>query len=955
MHFLRNLLLTLFLTLPVGAQASVIAVPHSLTVGEGFVNPLGFHDPAPLFSWKLPEGVKRQTAYQVIAKSGKGDWDSGWIESDRSTFIPYCGPALGSRDRVEWRVRFRDESGQESEWSQPALLEIGLLSAEEWKAQWIRPQVHAPETVTGFKVVKAIYRSKEHPELSRDVTSLLSGKIRNESLTVQVDNEELGGDPAPNEAKQLVVTYQAAGKEYAVTLKEKVREILPHAAMPERVASLRRVFAVEKNIRQARLYVTARGLFKLFLNGRRVGNDHFANGWTSYRKRLDTLTYDVTDLLHPGENFLQALLGTGWYAGRLTWEKGLKGLYGEKPQLLLQLEITRENGTRELIVSDGKWEGTFEGPLLDASLYDGENVDARRTESGWRPVVSDPDLGMALLVPKPFPPVRAIERLATREITEPEPGRFVFDLGQNMVGWAKLRIPVKRGRKVLVRFAEMLKQDGTLYTENYRSARSADSYTPAVSGVAKWEPHFTVHGFRYVELSGLPDGIRPSPDWVTGVVLRSDLGQAGTFSSSHEKLNRLQSNIAWGWRGNSVDIPTDCPQRDERLGWTGDAQVFCSTSMFNSDAHAFWKSWLGSMRDDHMPDGSIPHVIPDVLAKTKGDSPGWMDAATIIPWEVYVRTGDEGMLSRNYAMMENLVGWYRSQSTNGLTPDIKGFGDWLQPYAKGQKGETPLPLIGAAYYARSTRILSDSARVLHRDADAARYSAEADFVKRAFAARYLDAGGKLQNAPETQTAYVLALAFDLVPKDLKQKAAANLACLVREAGGHLRTGFLGTPHIARVLDEGGYPDLAGELLFQETYPSWFYPINQGATTIWERWNSYSRDKGFGNAEMNSFNHYAYGAIGQWMYERVAGLAPDPVHPGYKHFLIRPLILNQLDWANAELRTPYGTASSAWKRLDGKVVMDVVVPPNTTATIEFPDGRKPVNVEAGRHHFESGLK
>jgi alpha-L-rhamnosidase len=398
-----------------------------------------------------------------------------------------------------------------------------------------------------------------------------------------------------------------------------------------------------------------------------------------------------------------------------------------------------------------------------------------------------------------------------------------------------------------------------------------------------------------------------------------------------------------------VDIPTDCPQRDERLGWTGDAEVFSPTAMFNYDCLAFWKSWLASMRDDQMPDGRIPHVIPDILHA--GDSPGWMDAATIIPWEVYVRTNDTQVLSENFEMMKKLVGWYRAQSADGLTPTIKGFGDWLQPYSEDRKGETPTALLGLAYYAYSAQIVADSARVLKREDDAKRFAEEAATIKRAFTNHYLDTNGKLQNAPETQTAYVLAIAFDLIPKELKDKVGANLVRLVGQAEGHLRTGFLGTPYIARVLDEVGRPDLAYDLLFQETYPSWFYPINQGATTMWERWNSYTRDKGFGPVSMNSFNHYAYGAIGQWMYERIAGLAPDPAVPGYKHFFVRPLIGRQLDSARAELETPYGQAKSGWTRKNGKITLEVTVPPNTTATVEFPNGRQPEMISVGTHQFQ----
>jgi alpha-L-rhamnosidase len=551
-------------------------------------------------------------------------------------------------------------------------------------------------------------------------------------------------------------------------------------------------------------------------------------------------------------------------------------------------------------------------------------------------------------MPKPFAAVRATQELEVQKITEPEPGRFVFDLGQNMVGWARLRIPVRKDETITIRFAEMLKQDGTLYTENYRSAKSTDSYTAAESGTVEWEPTFTFHGFRYVELSGLPEGAQPLKDWVTGVVLHSDLPAIGNFESSHAKLNRLQSNIVWGQRGNFLDIPTDCPQRDERLGWTGDAQVFCPASMFNYDCHAFWKSWLGSMRDDQLDDGRIPHVIPSVIG---AGGPGWQDAATIIPWEAYVRTGAMELLADNFEMMENLVGWYRGQAKDNRILKIVAFGDWLQPHAGTQKGDTPAALIGTAFYANSAQILADSARVLGRKAEAARYGAEAAAVKQAFSAHYFDADGKLKNAPETQTAYLLAIAFELIPENLVDKATLHLVRLVDEAGGHLRTGFLGTPLILSVLDAQGYSDLACSILFKETYPSWFFSINQGATTMWERWNSYSHKDGFGNVAMNSFNHYAYGAVGQWMAERLAGLAPDPAKPGYKHFFVRPVFAPQLDWARAELETPYGIASNGWKRENDNVMVTTVVPPNTIATVELPGWTSPKTVGPGTHHFE----
>jgi alpha-L-rhamnosidase len=843
------------------------SAPSTLTVDEGFINPVGFHDPLPNFSWKLPAGTKAQKSYQIeLTAGGATLWDSGWTVSDQSSHVPYKGPALNSRQQAQWRVRFRDDQGIESPWSEPARLEMGLLTPADWKARWISPS---------------------------------------------------GNFPADREA---------------VTL-------------------LRRSFPVSKPIAEARLYVTARGLFEASLNGKKVGQDKLTPGWTPYQKRLDTLTYDVTDRIVQGNNDLGVLLGTGWYVGRLGYERK-RAFYGKTPELLLQLEIRYKDGTTETIASDSQWEGTIDGPILLSSLYDGEDYDARKQPAGWAPVAVNADLGPQRLLPKPALPVRQIKTLTTQAITQPSPGTYVFDLGQNMVGVARIRIPVKKDQTVKLRFAEMLQTNGTLYTENYRSARSTDSYTPDRDGTIEWEPHFTFHGFRYVELSGLPAGVTPQKDWVTGIVLSADMKKTGLFESSHPKLNQLQSNITWGQISNFIDIPTDCPQRDERLGWTGDAHVFCETSMFNYDSHAFWKSWLESIRDEQRPDGSIPDVVPTVVSYKQ--SPGWMDVGPVIAWESYVRSGDRKVLEENFSMMEKQLGWYRAHSKEGLTPDVKGWGDWLQPYPtnpKNQNGDTPHDLLGAAFYARDARILASAAKALGKENEAKSYTAEADTVRDAFAKHFFDAEGKLQNAPETQTGYVLAIAFNLLPPDLKKKAGDRLAKLVADADNHLRTGFLGTPFIAVALDDSGHSDLATKLLFQETYPSWFYPINQGATTMWERWNSYTKESGFGSAGMNSFNHYAYGAIGQWLYERIAGLTPDPEQPGYKHFFVRPLVIPELTSARAELETSYGKAGVAWASKAGRVSLDVIVPPNTTATLLYPQGSEPRILSAGTHHFD----
>lgn len=846
-----------------------MTIATELTVNEGFLDPLGFHSPKPVFSWKLPQGVIKQTAYYIEVSnsstvSPQVDWSSGWVESDQSVRVPYCGEPFASREQVKWRVRFRDQNGTESGWSDFATVEMGLLEASDWHAQWIRPSANAPES--------------------------------------------------------------------------------------EPVSWLRRSFPLVEDVQQARLYVTARGLFEVNLNGRRVGDDSFANGWTSYTKRIDTLTYDVTNQLQTGDNELLVLLGCGWYSGHLVFEDR-KHFYGTQPELLLQLEVTRSDGTVETIRSDEHWQGTIDGPIRSSSIYDGEIFDARVSVGNWGGVVANPDLGAARLIPKPFAPVRVMDELTVQKISEPGPGRFVFDLGQNMVGWARLRIPVEKGQTVTIRFAEMLNPEGSLYTENYRSAKSTDFYTAAQTGTIEWQPTFTFHGFRYVELSGLPEGAVPTSDWVTGVVLHSRFPTVGSFECSHGKLNQLQSNLVWGQRGNFLDIPTDCPQRDERLGWTGDAQVICPVSLFNFDCHAFWKSWLGSMRDDQFENGWIPHIIPDVIGDLFPGSPGWVDAAAFIPWELYLRTGDADVLAENYTMMVGMVGWYRDQTVDGLLPNIEGFGDWLQPYAKDKTGDTPHHLLGMAYYARCVQILADSARVLKRTADIDKYAAEAVAVADKFAEHYFDTDGRLKNTAETQTAYLLAIAYNLISEDIQITAAKHLVRLVDEADGHLRTGFLGTPYIVAVLDQVGRSDLAYRVLFQESYPSWFFTINQGATTMWERWNSYTHEDGFGDVSMNSFNHYAYGAIGQWMVERIAGLTPDPAYPGYKQFRIRPMPGGPLQWACAEFESPYGKASSGWQIEGTKLIIKVTIPPNTTASVELPDGSATRVVQPGAHFFE----
>jgi len=952
---------------------SATSAPTDLRVGEGFIAPIGFHNASPTLSWKLPPTTKSQSAYRIIAASKAGLlpdqpdlWDSGKITSNESAWIRYAGKKLTSRQTIHWQVMLWNEDGHPEVWSKPAHFELGLLENSDWQGQWIRldPAAAQPNPTSPSEIVieKALYGEQGNPAHLADVTATLKQLLADGKPEFAANNDLAGRDPIFGIPKALSLVIIRNGKRETTVIPEDQKYNLITGTVSSDSPNftpqhLRREFQLTKPPRSARLHVTARGVFEIRLNGNRVGNDFMAPGWTPYTRKIETLTYDVTKHLHKGTNAIGAILGEGWYAGRLGWEKWTPT--GRKPHLLAQLEVTHEDGTTT-IATDSNWKATDKGPIRFSGIYDGEIYDARMhlgqwdtagfDDSSWRPVTTEKLAADIILAPKRHHPVRITQKIPAIAVTEPEPGRFVFDLGQNIVGWPILTIPVIQDQVINVRYAELLEKNGTLYTANYRSAKSANTYTAATNGTATWHPTFTFHGFRYVELSGFPAGTRPNKEWITGAVLHSDFPNSGSFTSSHPLLNQLQTNITWGLRGNFLDIPTDCPQRDERLGWTGDAQVFTPTALLNSDVHSFFASWLESMRLDQQTDGAIPSIVPDVkgILGNRCGGPGWSDAATVMPWEIFVRTGDLTILEENFDMMRRWVGWYEGKAQNHII-DVDAWGDWLQPNpANGTpQGDTPRTLIGTAYFARSTDLTAQAARRLGKTEEAARLEALLAKIQSAFTAKFFDANGKLTTANESQTGYILALGFDLLPEPTRPAAVANLVRLVHAADNHLRTGFLGTPLLAPVLDRFGHTDLAYQVLFKESYPSWFYSIHQGATTMWERWNSYSHADGFGDAGMNSFNHYAYGAIGQWMHERIAGLAPDPAQPGYKHFFIQPAPSGPLTSARAELATPYGKASSAWILKNGTLSLEAIVPPNTTATLKLP-GKPNTNLTPGRH-------
>ena len=721
---------------------------------------------------------------------------------------------------------------------------------------------------------------------------------------------------------------------------------------------LRKEVTLPKPVLQARLYASALGVYEFHINGRRVGADLFNPGWTDYRKRVQYHTYDITRLLRRGDNALGIILGDGWYSGFL----GLNGRcrYGTLPLALAQVEIEFTDGSKQTIVTDGSWQAST-GPLLQSDMLMGETYDARKEKRGWdepgfglRPMDS-PHTGesrvwnavsvrqiSAPLVAACDAPVRKTQELRPRRVTQPKPGVFIFDLGQNMVGGVRLKARGPTGDRVTLRFAEMLNPDGTLYVDNLREARCTDHYILAGRGTEIYESHFTFHGFRYVEVTGLPG--RPDRNAITGLVFHSDTPRVGSFECSNPLINQLQSNIEWGQRGNFLSIPTDCPQRDERLGWTGDAQVFVRTATGNRDVAAFFTKWCQDVEDAQQPNGAFTDVVPYVAA-TNGTA-AWGDAGVICPWTIYQVYGDTRLLAKHYAAGGRWIDYCLSTCTNYLRPATK-YGDWLSINA-----DTPLDLLATACFAQSTRLMAQMATALGKTHDAARYENLFQHIKTAFNRAYVTEDGRIQG--DTQTGYLMALEFDLLPPEKRPVAVRRLVEDIRAKGDHLSTGFVGVGLLMPALTRASQVDVAYRLLNQDTFPSWLYSVKNGATTIWERWDGWTKEKGFQTPWMNSFNHYSLGSVGAWLYETVAGIGLDPEHPGFKHLVIRPRPGGGLTWAKAEYDSIHGPIVSDWQLVKGEFRLDLTLPVNTTATVHLPiatpsdirEGRQPVEKAEG---------
>jgi alpha-L-rhamnosidase len=703
---------------------------------------------------------------------------------------------------------------------------------------------------------------------------------------------------------------------------------------------LRATFRVDGRVATARLYVTSLGLHQVTLNGAQVSDRLFTPGWTSYETRLQYETHDVGGQLRAGENVLGVILGDGWYRGRLGWSDQ-RNTYGAHLGLLAQLVIRYTDGRTQVVGSDSAWRAAT-GPILGSDIYDGEVYDARLQRTGWdRPGYDDAGWAgvrvfehpKSILIAPVGPPVRRVQEVKPVSIFRTPAGETVADMGQNMVGWIRLRVRGPPGATVTLRHAEVLDSAGNVYTANLRTAKAAVRYTLAGTGDELYEPHFTFMGFRYVAVEGYPGEL--TTDALTGIVVHSDMPRTGTFETSDPMLNRLQSNILWGQKGNFVDVPTDTPARDERMGWTGDAQAFVGTAAFNFEVAPFFTKWLVDLAADQRSSGSVPFVVPDVIGGA--GSAGWGDAATIVPWALYLAYGDTLVLERQYESMRSWVDFIRGRAGEDLiwSEDFT-FGDWLAFNTTSSDypgATTDKDLIATAFFAHSTDLVARTADVLGRTADARTYRSLFQRIGEAFDREYVTETGRI--ASNTQTAYALALAFELLPESMRDEAGRRLAEDVQRFG-HLTTGFLGTPHLLHALHRTGHTAVAYELLLREEYPSWLYPITKGATTMWERWDGIRPDGTFQDVGMNSFNHYAYGAVGDWMYRVVAGIDVDPEEPGYRHVRIRPRPGGGLTFARASLNTVYGDASSAWQLDSGTFRLTVHVPPNTHATVRLPD-------------------
>ena len=883
------------------------------------------HDPVidtrqPRLSWELLSGVRgqAQTAWQVLVASSpallseeKADmWNSGKVYGNETNQILYTGAPLSSRDICYWKIRGWDKDGEAGPWSKAATWEMGLLETSDWQARWI----------------------------GNDLTAYGKGDIYH----------------------------------------------LPPAPFFRKEAEIR------PGVKKARLYVTALGIYEFEINGKRVGNDYFAPGWTDYDKRVYYQAYDVTSLVRRGTNAFGAILADGWYAGYLGYallvrNPVVRGFYGDFPKLKAQIEIEYKNGEKEVIFTGQGWK-TNHGPIIEADFLNGETYDASLEFDNWSRAGFDDALwDHATVYPAgadrliecyPGDPVQAHSEISPVTVKPTEDGKYIFNMGQNFAGVVRLNnVKGSRGDTIIMRFGEMLHPDGSLMTENLRMARATNTYIIKGDPSGEtWTPRFTFQGFQYVEVSGFRSP--PDLDAITGIVLTTMTPEAGFLETDNELVNQLYSNIVWTQRSNFLEVPTDCPQRDERLGWTGDAQVFVQSATYNTDIAAFFSKWVVDLNDAQRPDNTYPIYAPaPPVRATDTYSPGWSEAGIIVPYTLFMTYGDTRIIERFWPNMLAYLRFMEDKSGGNLIykegsfEDISprgGFGDWL---SVGKK--TPPDLLASIYFAYCASLMHEMAQAIGEERDAARFEKLAAGIRQAFQLHYTDGEGRLiTNAAaygdgagyvdghmgfdgHTQTAYANAIFKNMLDEYKKEIAGRHLADLIRANDNKLSTGFLGVRPLLPALSETGRSDLAYMLLLNEEYPSWLFEVVNGATTIWERWDSYIKETGFKNAGMNSFNHYAFGSVNEWMFGNMAGIKTDL--PGYRRFTINPEIAEEgINFVKANYRSINGEIVSSWDKRSGQDIrFQIVVPVNTTARVAIPARNRDAVTEAGNPLSESG--
>lgn len=863
-----------------------------------------------MLSWELVSDQYNQvqTAYQVMVASSpalleKGIpdlWNSGKIEGAQTNQIAYKGKPLVSAAIYYWTVRSWDKDQNPGVWSAVTSWETGLLNSSEWRAQWI-----------GFEL---------------------------DSSNV---NKDYHLPPAPY---------------------------------------LRKEVRLKGGIKKARLYITSLGLYEFYINGRRIGNDYFLPGWTDYNKRLYYQVYDVSKDVTAGDNVLGAILSPGWYAGYLGYallvgSPQVRGFYGNTPLLKASVWIEYKNGEKEIIATDPSWKAS-EGPLRETDILNGETYDARREMKGWEragfnvkdwsPVKTYADKPGRELQVYPGNPVTIFDTLTAKKITKTGNDRYIVDFGQNFSGIVRLNVKGKAGDSVVLRYGEMLHPDGRLMTENLRRARALDTYIIRGDGGTEiWSPQFTYHGFQFVEIAGLK--YQPTVETVKGLVLSSSTPDAGTMETDNAMINQLYKNIVWTQRSNYFDIPTDCPQRDERLGWTGDAQVYTRSAIYNNDIAAFFIKWLQDLNDAQFSNGAYPIYAPmpltnsglSAIRATDTYSPGWMEAGIICAYEMYQAYGDTSIIKKYWPGMKRFMSFleqkaggnhlFKERAFEEISPK-GGFGDWL---SVGKK--TSPDLLASIYYFYCTRLMEEMAVAIGAGKDEQQLKQSVQQIRAAFLKHYTDGAGRFkvntdlygdvtgyveyskQNGfhGHTQTAYANAVYMGLLPTDLMNIAGENLSRLLIENDRKLATGFLGVKPLLPALSSTGHNGLAYHLLLSKEYPSWGFEVVNGATTIWERWNSYIKEKGFeNNAGMNSFNHYSFGSVNEWMFEYMAGI--KPASAGFKKIIIQPEIADSnINHVKATYHSINGKIESSWRKTNDRLIMDIIIPVNTQAKVVLP--------------------